>query len=72
MNQPVGKRESLTFSSDIVVYSKVEILSISHLVLQDDLPLEIKDGDVGTIESHSGLVAARTPSVEDCRHGDKI
>jgi len=61
-------RRELTFASDIVEYTYIEILSITHFVVQDDLPLEVKDRDMGPIECDSGLVTPRAPSIEDARH----
>jgi hypothetical protein len=58
----------LTFASNIIKDTYIEILSITHLVIQDDLPFEVKDRDMGPIECDSGLVAPCAPSVEDARH----
>jgi hypothetical protein len=57
-----------TFPSDIVKYTQVEILSIPHLIREDDLPLQIKDADMRPIKRDTGLVPPSAPPVEDCRH----
>jgi hypothetical protein len=62
-----GERE-LTFPGDIVKDTYIEILSIPHFVIQDDLPLEVKDRDMGPIECNSGLVTPCAPSIKDARH----
>lgn len=59
-----------TFSSDIVVDAEIEIFAVAHLIIQDDLPLQIKYGDVSAVKSHTRLISTSTPAIKDCRHGE--
>ena len=63
-------RRELTFARDIIKDTYIEILSITHFVVQDDLPLEVENRDMGPIECDSGLVTPCAPSIEDARHGE--
>ncbi len=62
--------EMLTFTSNIVKDAQIEILSITHFVAEDDLALEVEDGDMSPVKRDARLVPSRAPSVEDCRHDD--
>lgn len=66
----IRKRGGHTFPGDIVVDSQIKIFPVPHLVREDDLPFEVEHRYVRAIEGHSRLVAPRTPSVEDRRHGE--
>lgn len=46
------------------------IFAVAHLIIQDDLPLQIKYGDVSAVESHTRLISTSTPAIKDCRHGE--
>lgn len=59
-----------TFSSDIVVDAEIEIFAVAHLIIQDDLPLQIKYGDVSAVKSHTRLISTSTPAIKYCRHGE--
>lgn len=63
------KHQALTLLGVIVKHAQVKVLAVPHLVVQDDLALEVKDRDMSPIERHSGLILPRSPSVEDSRHG---
>jgi hypothetical protein len=63
--------EDLTFTSDIVEYTDIKVFSVTHFVIQDNLPLEIEYRDMSPIERDSGLILSSTPSVEYARHGGR-
>lgn len=59
---------ALTFTGGGVKYSKLKILATSHLVTKHDLFLQVKDGDVRAIKSHTRLGVLRRKLVENGRH----
>ena len=56
----------LTFVRGIVEEGQIEVISLTQIVRQDDLFLEVEHRDAGAIEGHLGLVSTGSKFV---KHG---